>query len=166
MTYDFVCSQEKKYLALDHLELGIWEALEYLDTFIDDSDPDTNMSQLQHALQTAESIREMYPSQEYDWFHLTGLIHDLVRHTKKKFDKAAIDGSGCKFLSHPSSSLWHLLLLLPSFRARFLVSASMSLNGVPSVTHFQLDVHSVINRCSHNISTTMPIDNIQSIRRD
>jgi inositol oxygenase len=48
-----------------------------LDTFVDASDPDTELSQTQHALQTAESIREKYPGEEYDWFHLTGLIHDL-----------------------------------------------------------------------------------------
>lgn len=28
-------------------------------------------------LQTAEAIRQAYPSEEYDWFHLTGFIHDL-----------------------------------------------------------------------------------------
>jgi inositol oxygenase len=57
--------------------MGIWEAIEYLDTLVDDSDPDTDLSQLQHALQTAESIRKKYPDEEHDWFPLTGLIHDL-----------------------------------------------------------------------------------------
>ena len=56
---------------------GIWEVLEYLDTFVDDSDPDTDNSQMQHALQTAESIRRMYPEPEQDWFALVGLIHDI-----------------------------------------------------------------------------------------
>jgi len=59
------------------MKMGMWEALEYLDQFVDESDPDTNLSQAQHALQTAESIRAQYPGEEYDWFHLTGLIHDL-----------------------------------------------------------------------------------------
>jgi inositol oxygenase len=75
MTYDFVVRMEAKYLGLDHFKLGVWEALEYLDTFVDDSDPDTDLSQTQHALQTAEAIRAKYPNEE--WFHLTGLIHDL-----------------------------------------------------------------------------------------
>src|SRR4051812_13899098 len=55
--------------------MGIWEALEYLDSLVDDSDPDTELSQTQHALQTAEAIRAKYPDD--DWFQLTGLIHDL-----------------------------------------------------------------------------------------
>jgi inositol oxygenase len=75
MTFEFVEAQEKKYLGLDHFKLGVWEALEYLDSLVDDSDPDTDLSQTQHALQTAEAIRAKYPDD--DWFHLTGLIHDL-----------------------------------------------------------------------------------------
>lgn len=78
-TVTFVESMHQKYLStVSHFELGIWEALEFLDTFVDDSDPDTENSQLQHALQTAEAIRSKYPDeQEYGWFHLTGLIHDI-----------------------------------------------------------------------------------------
>jgi hypothetical protein len=37
--------------------MGIWEALEYLNTLVDDSDPDTDLSQIEHNLQTAEAIR-------------------------------------------------------------------------------------------------------------
>jgi len=82
-TYDFVESMEKKYLprlsgqSESGLRMGVWEALEYLDHVIDDSDPDTNLTQIQHALQTAEAIREKWPGEEYYWFALTGLIHDL-----------------------------------------------------------------------------------------
>ena len=48
--------------------------MEFLNTLVDDSDPDTEMSQIQHLLQTAEGIRkDGHP----DWFVLTGLIHDL-----------------------------------------------------------------------------------------
>ena len=54
--------------------MSIWEACEYLDTLVDDSDPDTEASQIVHCLQTAERIRaDNHP----DWFILTGLIHDL-----------------------------------------------------------------------------------------
>ena len=54
--------------------MGIWEALEYLNTLVDDSDPDTDLSQIEHNLQTAEAIRrDGHP----DWFQLTGLVHDL-----------------------------------------------------------------------------------------
>jgi len=54
--------------------MSVWEALEYLNTLVDDSDPDTDLSQLDHLLQTAEQIRrDGHPR----WFILTGLIHDL-----------------------------------------------------------------------------------------
>ena len=54
--------------------MGIWEACEYLNPLIDDSDPDTESSQIIHCLQTAEAIRaDGHPG----WFILTGLIHDL-----------------------------------------------------------------------------------------
>ena len=54
--------------------MGIWEALEYLNTLVDDSDPDTDLSQIEHNLQTAEAIRrDGHP----DWFQLAGLVHDF-----------------------------------------------------------------------------------------
>jgi inositol oxygenase len=57
-----------------HGRMGVWEAMERLDTLVDDSDPDTDVSQLQHLLQTAEAIRrDGHPR----WFVLAGLVHDL-----------------------------------------------------------------------------------------
>jgi inositol oxygenase len=54
--------------------MGIWEAMEFLNTLVDDSDPDTDLTQIQHLMQTAEAIRaDGHPR----WFILTGLIHDL-----------------------------------------------------------------------------------------
>jgi inositol oxygenase len=55
-------------------ELTIWEAIEKLNTLIDDSDPDTELSQIQHLLQSAEAIRR---DGKPRWMQLTGLIHDL-----------------------------------------------------------------------------------------
>ena len=50
--------------------MGVWEALEYLNTLVDDSDPDTDLSQIEHNLQTAEAIRrDGHPR----WFILAGL---------------------------------------------------------------------------------------------
>jgi inositol oxygenase len=73
-TYDFVQTKRKEFLALNRRKMNVWEALEYLNTLIDDSDPDTDLSQLDHLLQTAEQIRnDGHPR----WFILTGLIHDL-----------------------------------------------------------------------------------------
>ena len=51
----------------------MWDALLELDQVIDESDPDTGLSQLEHALQTAESLRRKGAP---EWLQLTGLIHD------------------------------------------------------------------------------------------
>jgi len=45
-----------------------------LNTLVDDSDPDTSMSQIDHLLQTAEAIRR---DGKPEWMQLTGLLHDL-----------------------------------------------------------------------------------------
>jgi len=76
-SFDHVSKVSEKYLKFELAEMSMWECLEYMDNFVDNSDPDTEASQMQHALQTAEAIRTKYPGEEYDWFHLTGLIHDL-----------------------------------------------------------------------------------------
>ncbi|KAL1861938.1 hypothetical protein Plec18167_001275 [Paecilomyces lecythidis] len=55
-------------------EMGIWEAMEKLNTLIDESDPDTSLSQIEHLLQSAEAIRR---DGKPRWMQLTGLIHDL-----------------------------------------------------------------------------------------
>ncbi|KPM44863.1 hypothetical protein AK830_g1745 [Neonectria ditissima] len=55
-------------------EMTIWEAMEKLNTLIDESDPDTSLSQIQHLLQSAEAIRR---DGKPRWMQLTGLIHDL-----------------------------------------------------------------------------------------
>jgi inositol oxygenase len=73
-TRDFVLQKQKEYTPLNKRKMGIWEALEYLNTLVDDSDPDTDLSQIEHNLQTAEAIRrDGHP----DWFQLAGLVHDL-----------------------------------------------------------------------------------------
>jgi inositol oxygenase len=73
-TYEFAKAKRKEFLTLNRRQMGIWEAAEYLNTLVDDSDPDTDLSQLQHLLQTAEDIRrDGHPR----WFILAGFIHDL-----------------------------------------------------------------------------------------
>ena len=72
-TYEFVKRMREGYGRLDKTEMGIWECIELLNEFIDDSDPDLDMPQIEHLLQTAEAIRKDYPDE--DWLHLTGLIH-------------------------------------------------------------------------------------------
>ena len=73
-TFEFARQMRAKYLPLRTRRMGIWEAMEYLNTLVDDSDPDTDLSQIEHLMQTAEAIRgDGHPN----WFILTGLIHDL-----------------------------------------------------------------------------------------
>ncbi len=73
-TYDFVRTKKQEFLSRSRRVMGIWEAMEYLNTLVDDSDPDTDLTQLEHLLQTAEQIRnDGHPR----WFILAGLIHDL-----------------------------------------------------------------------------------------
>jgi inositol oxygenase len=55
-------------------EMTIWEAIEKLDTLIDESDPDCSLPQINHLLQSAEAIRR---DGKPRWMQLTGLIHDL-----------------------------------------------------------------------------------------
>lgn len=56
------------------VELTIWEAMEKLETLVDESDPDTELGQIAHLLQSAEAIRR---DGKPRWMQLTGLIHDL-----------------------------------------------------------------------------------------
>ena len=73
-TRDYVLEKKRQYAGRTKSRMSLWEALDYLNTLVDDSDPDTDLSQINHNLQTAEAIRrDGHP----DWFQLTGLIHDL-----------------------------------------------------------------------------------------
>jgi len=76
-TFEFVQQQKERFCKLEGKEMSCWDAVLLLNELVDESDPDTEQSQIIHLLQTAESIRRAYPGAEYDWFHLTGFIHDL-----------------------------------------------------------------------------------------
>src|SRR5688572_15932563 len=56
-TVDFVRAMRAKYLPLRHRRMSVWEAMDCLNTLVDDSDPDTEAAQTEHAVQTAEAIR-------------------------------------------------------------------------------------------------------------
>lgn len=73
-TYDFVVEKENEFLKFDKKEMSVWDAIDFLNTLVDDSDPDTDLDQFQHLLQTSEAIRQ---DGHPDWFVLTGLMHDL-----------------------------------------------------------------------------------------
>ncbi len=57
-----------------NVSMSIWEVLHELKCFRDVSDPDVDVPNDQHALQTAESIRRQGLP---DWLQLVGLIHDF-----------------------------------------------------------------------------------------
>ncbi len=73
-TFDFVQQKRADYLRFNKRQMPVWDAFEFLNQLVDDSDPDTDLTQLQHLLQTAEAIRgDGHP----DWMVLTGLMHDM-----------------------------------------------------------------------------------------
>jgi len=73
-THDFVLAKKAEYLRFDRKAMTPWDALDYLNTLVDDSDPDIALPQIDHLLQTSEAIRaDGHP----EWMVLTGFIHDL-----------------------------------------------------------------------------------------
>lgn len=73
-THDFVLQKREEFLSFNKKEMTVWEAFEFLNQLVDDSDPDTDLSQFQHLLQTSEAIRsDGHP----DWMVLAGLMHDM-----------------------------------------------------------------------------------------
>ncbi|TPX33635.1 inositol oxygenase [Synchytrium microbalum] len=67
-------AKRQKYYEKNIAYCGVWQMLEKLDSLVDESDPDTSLSQMQHALQSAEAARR---DGRPDWFQLVCLIHDL-----------------------------------------------------------------------------------------
>jgi inositol oxygenase len=73
-TYQFVQEKRNHFLKFDKKEMPVWAAFDFLNQLVDDSDPDTDLDQFQHLLQTAEAIRaDGHP----DWMVLVGLMHDM-----------------------------------------------------------------------------------------
>jgi inositol oxygenase len=73
-TYDFVQQKKAEFLAFNKREMSVWGAFDFLNQLVDDSDPDTDLDQFQHLLQTSEAIRaDGHP----DWMVLAGLFHDM-----------------------------------------------------------------------------------------
>ncbi len=73
-TLRFVLQKEKEWLPTRRKKMTVMDALDFLNTLVDDSDPDIDLDQLQHLLQTGEAIRA---AGYEDWFILTGFLHDL-----------------------------------------------------------------------------------------
>jgi inositol oxygenase len=74
MTVDYVLRKEAEYFGLTRGKKSVWEAAEFLNALIDESDPDTDLSQTDHLLQTSEAMRR---DGQPRWMILTGFLHDL-----------------------------------------------------------------------------------------
>jgi inositol oxygenase len=73
-TYAFVTEKRAEFLQFNKKQMPVWAAFDFLNQLVDDSDPDTDLDQFQHLLQTSEAIRaDGHP----DWMVLAGLIHDM-----------------------------------------------------------------------------------------
>lgn len=73
-SFEFVENKKNEFLKFDKKEMPVWQAFDFLNELVDDSDPDTDLDQFQHLLQTSEAIRaDGHP----DWMVLTGLFHDM-----------------------------------------------------------------------------------------
>ncbi len=70
----FSRSMAAKYGKFDREQMTVLECFERLKSYVDSSDPDSSLPNLEHMLQTAEAIRKAgHP----DWFQLVGLLHDM-----------------------------------------------------------------------------------------
>mmetsp|Transcript_23457 Transcript_23457/g.21333 ORF Transcript_23457/g.21333 Transcript_23457/m.21333 type:complete len:283 (+) Transcript_23457:50-898(+) len=76
-TVEFVNRMRDKYSFNNNkyrLKMSIRDAFKELEGYVDSSDPDTDLPNLIHMLQTAEGIRkDGHP----DWMQLVGLLHDM-----------------------------------------------------------------------------------------
>ncbi len=73
-TVSYVLAKEKEYFGLTRGQKSIWQAADFLNTLVDDSDPDTDLTQLEHLLQTSEAMRR---DNRPRWMVATGFVHDL-----------------------------------------------------------------------------------------
>ena len=63
---------EAKYQKFDKPML-LWDAMKRLNDLIDVSDPDLNLPNVRHLIQSAEALRA---DNRPDWMQLVGLIHE------------------------------------------------------------------------------------------
>lgn len=132
-TLAHVLAMKEKYGKLDKAELGVWEVLELLNGLLDDSDPDIQMPQMVHALQSAEAARR---DGQPKWMVLVALIHDL--------------GKYLYFLGEPQ---WTVSLLLSLFHIcanqsvssskRSLVTLSRSAANLPPKSFTQSSLKTI-----------------------
>ena len=76
-TVSSVIEKRNKFSLLNQAKMSVWDALELLNTLVDNSDPDTELSQIEHCLQTAEALRK---DGQPRWLILTGkFFYQLIK---------------------------------------------------------------------------------------
>ena len=109
-TYEFARAKKQEYGKLSKAKMGIWEAMDRLNALVDDSDPDTDLTQMEHNLQTAEAIRkDGHPR----WMVLTGFIHDMGK-VLCLFDEPQWAVVGDTF---PTGCAWSNTIVFPEYFA-------------------------------------------------
>ncbi|KAF5378868.1 hypothetical protein D9615_006925 [Tricholomella constricta] len=93
-TVEFNIKARVNFKTKKRARMGVWDAMEMLNTLIDESDPDTTVSQIEHLLQTAEAIRR---DGKPDWMQVAGLVHDLGKLLLLFGSEGQWDVVGCKF---------------------------------------------------------------------
>lgn len=98
-TLAFVLHKEHQYIHYHRKQMTMWQVAEQMDSFVDASDPDTQQSQIVHALQVAEAMRKNGLSEE--WI-VAGFIHDFgkILYTFNEPQWAVVGDTfpiGCKF---------------------------------------------------------------------
>jgi len=73
-TFQFNVAMRTSFRKQKRARMSVWAAMQLLDTLVDNSDPDTSLSQIEHLLQTAEAIRR---DKKPKWMQVVGLVHDL-----------------------------------------------------------------------------------------
>ena len=99
-TLDFVIKKKEEYSKLNKTKMTMKHALSLLNNFVDPSDPDIDVTNITHAYQTAERIRQKYPDNKE--YQLLGLIHDIgkILYTFDEPGWAVVGDTyvlGCKF---------------------------------------------------------------------
>src|SRR5437016_14062021 len=60
-TLDCVPKKKEAYCGLKRGKKSIWQMAEYLNDLVDESDPDAGLTQIEHLLQTSETMRQPPP---------------------------------------------------------------------------------------------------------
>ena len=128
---DFVQRMKQYYQLLNHTTMDVYNAFHYLNGILDESDPDSDVSQIIHAYQTAEAITRRFIRNDHDMAPQIFIQHlfrsnewdSLPEIRKKQFQHKTLDSFYFQIQDWswlPLTGLVHDLgkiMLLPEFGA-------------------------------------------------